>query len=272
MYMLELIKAAKGYIETKTALRPQIGIILGSGLNRLAEAIEDAVFLDYCDIPAFPLSTAPGHKGRLVFGKLGGKEIVCMQGRLHFYEGHKAEDIVFPIRLLRELGVKTLIVTNAAGGINEGFDVGDIMMITDHINMTGTNPLIGKNLDCFGPRFNDMTFAYTPRLQEIARAAADNVGITLREGVYIGVTGPCFETPAEIRAYRTLGADAIGMSTVFEVITAAHCGLEVLGFSLITNKAAGIIRKPLSGEEVNEIGRKSSEVLGNLIKQIVGEI
>jgi len=270
--MLELLKAAKTYIEGKVKTNADTAIILGSGLNHIAENLEDAVFLDYRNIPAFPVSTAPGHKGRLAFGKLSGKDVICMQGRLHYYEGHCKEDIVFPIRLFKELGVKTLIVTNAAGGINENFDVGDIMLITDHINLTGTNPLIGKNLDCFGTRFPDMTYAYAPRLREKAKEAAEQLGIKLREGVYIGVTGPSFETPAEIRAFRVMGADAVGMSTVFEVIAAVHAGIEVLGFSLITNKAAGISGKCLSGEEVNEIGRRSGEKLGKLIETTVGEL
>ncbi len=248
---------------------PEIGIILGSGLGSLAEKLENPVYINYGDIPGFAKSTAPGHKGRLAFGTLSGKKIVCMQGRFHFYEGYAMRDIAFPIRVLKLLGIKTLIVTNAAGGVNTYFSVGDLMLITDHINFLGTNPLIGKNADSFGPRFCDMSKTYTPALRETAKKAAAKCGMTLREGVYIACTGPSYETPAEIRAFRLLGADAVGMSTVPEVIAASHCGLPVLAISLITNMAAGVLDQPLSGEEVIEIGNKKSDELQTLVKEIV---
>ena len=193
--MLELLKAAKTYIEGKVKTNADTAIILGSGLNHIAENLEDAVFLDYRDIPAFPVSTAPGHKGRLAFGKLSGKDVICMQGRLHYYEGHCKEDIVFPIRLFKELGVKTLIVTNAAGGINENFDVGDIMLITDHINLTGTNPLIGKNLDCFGTRFPDMTYAYAPRLRERQRKRQNSSALNSEKAFISALRVPALKLP-----------------------------------------------------------------------------
>lgn len=260
---------AAAYIRTVTDFQPETGIILGSGLGALAEQLDEPFFIDYADIPGFARSTAPGHKGRLVFGYLGGKPIVCMQGRFHYYEGYSLKDIVLPVRTLKLLGVSTLIVTNAAGGVNTQFQVGDLMLITDHINFMGTNPLIGKNADDFGPRFNDMSKTYTPALREAAKRAAAVCGISLREGVYIACTGPSYETPAEIRAFRTLGADAVGMSTVPEVITAAHCSLRVLAISLITNMASGVLDKPLSGEEVIEIGNLKARELQRLVREIV---
>jgi purine-nucleoside phosphorylase len=224
------------------------------------------------DIPGFARSTAPGHKGRLVFGTLSGKTVVCMQGRFHYYEGYSMQDIVFPIRVLKLLGIKALIITNAAGGVNTSFSVGDLMLITDHINFLGINPLIGPNAEEFGPRFCDMGKTYTPALRELAKKAASVCGLTLKEGVYIACTGPSYETPAEIRAFRTLGADAVGMSTVPEAITASHCSLPVLAISLITNMAAGVLDQTLSGEEVIEIGNKKAGELQALVKEVVHEL
>ena len=195
--------------------------------------------------------------------------MICMQGRLHFYEGHALSDIIFPVRVMKLLGVRSLIVTNAAGGVNTDFQVGDLMLIEDHINFMGTNPLIGPNDAEFGPRFCDMSYTYTPSLRRAAEEAAEKLGISLRRGVYLGCTGPSYETPAEIRAFRTLGADAVGMSTVPEAIAASHCGLKVLAFSLITNMAAGILDQPLSEEEVIEIGSRRGAELQRLITQIV---
>ncbi|MEI6578535.1 MAG: purine-nucleoside phosphorylase [Eubacteriales bacterium] len=260
---------AVAYIRSKIDFEPDVGIILGSGLGSLAEKLENPTYISYSDIPGFAKSTAPGHKGRLAFGELAGKKVVCMQGRFHFYEGFPMNDIIFPVRALKRLGIKTLLVTNAAGGVNLNYNVGDLMLISDHINMMGTNPLIGKNDDEFGPRFCDMSKTYTPSLSELAKAAAKKCGITLHEGVYLACTGPSYETPAEIRAYRLLGADAVGMSTVPEVITASHCGLPVLAISLITNMASGVLDQPLSGEEVIEIGNRKAEELQTLVKEIV---
>ena len=270
--MYEKIIGATEYIKSKLDKTPEIGIILGSGLQPLAEEIKEPVIIDYKDVPNMPFASAPGHIARFVCGEIEGKQVICMQGRLHGYEGHQPEDIVFPVRVMKFLGVKTLILTNAAGGINTDYSVGDFMMITDHINFTGKSPLTGKNDDRIGPRFHDMTFTYTPALQEIARKASQKTGIKLHEGVYIGVNGPQFETPAEIRAFRTLGADAVGMSTVFEAIEAAHCSINVLGISMITNMAAGIIMKELSGSEVNETADNRSQAFRKLVKAIIAEI
>ncbi len=266
-----MVNKAVKFIKTKITGDFEIGIILGSGLGTLGEKIENPQFVDYKDIPNFPVSTAPGHVGRFVFGTLNGKKVMCMQGRIHLYEGYPVENVVLPIRVMKMMGVKKLIVTNAAGGINESFNVGDIMVITDHINFTGKNCLIGKNDDNFGCRFPDMSFAYAPKLREIAFNCAEKLGMKLREGVYIGCTGPSYETPAEIRAFRVLGADTVGMSTVQEVIAANHCGIDVIGFSLVSNKAAGLSGERLTEEEVLTIGRQKSEEMQKLITEIVGE-
>jgi len=267
-----LYSQALSYLRSVTDKTPEVGIVLGSGLGSLADRLSDPVFVDYVDIPGFARSTAPGHKGRLVFGTLSGKTVVCMQGRFHYYEGYSMQDIVFPIRVLKLLGIKALIITNAAGGVNTSFSVGDLMLITDHINFLGINPLIGPNAEEFGPRFCDMGKTYTPALRELAKKAASVCGLTLKEGVYIACTGPSYETPAEIRAFRTLGADAVGMSTVPEAITASHCSLPVLAISLITNMAAGVLDQTLSGEEVIEIGNKKAGELQALVKEVVHEL
>ena len=265
----EQVQEAAAYVRERIGEEPRIGIILGSGLGGIAEVIEDKHVIPYGEIPHFVCSTAPGHKGQFVAGRFGGKPVICMQGRLHFYEGHALSDIIFPVRVMKLLGVRSLIVTNAAGGVNTNFQVGDLMLIEDHINFMGTNPLIGPNDAEFGPRFCDMSYTYTPSLRRAAEEAAKKLGISLRRGVYLGCTGPSYETPAEIRAFRTLGADAVGMSTVPEAIAASHCGLKVLAFSLITNMAAGILDQPLSEEEVIEIGSRRGAELQRLITQIV---
>ncbi len=266
-----MVEKAVEFIKSKITEVYEIGIILGSGLGTLGEKIENPQFVDYKDIPDFPVSTAPGHVGRFVFGILNGKKVMCMQGRIHLYEGYPVENVVMPIRVMKMMGVKKLIVTNAAGGINENFAVGDIMVISDHINFTGKNCLIGKNDDNFGVRFPDMSFGYAPELSKIAFNCAKKIDMKLQKGVYIGCTGPSYETPAEIRAFRVLGADAVGMSTVQEVIAANHCGIDVLGFSLISNKAAGLSGERLTEEEVLTIGRQKSEEMQKLITEIVGE-
>ena len=267
-----MITKAVEFIKSKIIGDFEIGIILGSGLGTLGEKIANPRYVDYKDIPDFPVSTAPGHVGRFVFGQLNGKNVVCMQGRIHLYEGYPVESVVMPIRVMKMMGVKTLIVTNAAGGINENFDVGDIMVISDHINFTGRNCLIGKNDDRFGVRFPDMSFGYSPELSKVAFNCAKRLNMKLQKGVYIGCTGPSYETPAEIRAFRIMGADAVGMSTVQEVIAANHCGIDILGFSLISNKAAGLSGERLTEEEVLTIGRQKSEEMQTLITEIVGEI
>ena len=266
-----MIMKAVEFIKSKISDTYEIGIILGSGLGALGDKIENPQFVEYEDIPNFPVSTSPGHMGRFVFGTLNGKKVMCMQGRIHLYEGYPVEDIVLPIRAMKLMGVKKMIVTNAAGGINENFNVGDIMVITDHINFTGKNCLTGKNDDRFGCRFPDMTYGYSPKLSKIAFDCAEKLGMSLQKGVYVGCMGPSYETPAEIRAFGIMGADAVGMSTIHDVIAANHCGIEVLGFSLISNKAAGLSGERLTEEEVLTIGRQKSEEMQNLITEIVGE-
>ena len=249
--------------------KADIGVILGSGLGDYAEALEDAVKLPYSEIPGFPRSTVAGHAGMWCCGTLHGKRVVMMQGRFHYYEGYSMKDVTLPVRVMQKIGVKTLIVTNAAGGVNWDFNVGDIMLITDHINFMGANPLRGTNDDSIGPRFCDMTHTYTPELQEKALAVAKKQNILLQKGVYLGYMGPSFETPAEIRAFRVLGADAVGMSTVPEAIAASHCGLPVVALSLITNMAAGMAGKRLDGAEVIEIADQRGPVFQKLVKGIV---
>lgn len=250
---LDMIAAAAQVVEKRLEGRkPRIAIILGSGLGSLGEQVEEATAIPYTDIPGFPRSTVPGHKGRFLAGRLGGVEVLCMQGRFHYYEGYDLSLVTLPIRVMKRLGIETLMVTNAAGGINTAFSAGDLMLITDHINLTGENPLIGENLGDFGPRFHDMTYGYDRAHQDAAREVAKARGLALKEGVYAWVTGPNYETPAEIRYMRTIGADAVGMSTVPEVLVARHCGLRVVGVSCITNMAAGVTQTTLSHEEVGE--------------------
>lgn len=256
-------------IRERCPLVPEVALILGSGLGELGEQIENAVAVDYGTLPGFPVSTAPGHKGRFLLGTLGGKAVVCMQGRLHYYEGHSMADVILPVRVMRMLGAETLIATNAAGGINTSFSVGDIMLIEDHINFMGRNPLVGANDETLGCRFPDMSFAYAPELRDLAVRCAEKIGMQLCKGVYLACSGPSYETPAEIRAFRTLGADAVGMSTVPEVIAANHGGMRVLAFSLISNMAAGILRQPLTEEEVLEAGRQKGAEMQRLIVEIL---
>ncbi|MBQ3081869.1 MAG: purine-nucleoside phosphorylase [Clostridia bacterium] len=248
---------------------PEIVIVLGSGLAGFAEKVEPVSVIHYDLIPGFSVSTAPYHNGRLILGTLEGKRVACMDGRLHLYEGLELEQVVFPLRVLRKLGAERIILTNASGGINTSFSVGDIMLINDHINFQGRNPLIGKNDDEMGPRFPDMTYAYDPEFRILASKCAENLGIDIKNGVYLSCTGPSYETPAEIRAFRILGADAVGMSTVPEVIAAVHCGYKVLAFSLITNMAAGITGNRLTMEEVAETGKRRSLVLGSLVSEVI---
>lgn len=247
----------------------EIGIILGSGLGEYVEALEDVKTIPYCDIPGFPASTVPGHAGVWYTGSLMGKRVIMMRGRFHYYEGYSLKDVTLPVRVMQTLGVKTLIVTNAAGGVNMSYSPGDLMMISDIINMSGANPLFGKNMDAFGPRFSDMSKALDPEYRAIARECAKKLSITLHEGVYTQMTGPCFETPAEIRMLRTMGSDAVGMSTVPEIIVARHGSMRVLGISCITNMAAGILDQPLNHEEVMETGERVKDTFRALLDAII---
>ncbi len=245
---------------------PKVAMVLGSGLGYMGDEVEGAVAIDYLDIPNFKASTAPGHKGRLVFGTLEGQRVAVMQGRTHHYEGYSYEEVSYAVRVLRLLGCDTLIVTNAAGCVNTSWQAGDLMLITDHIKMFSESPLRGENLPEFGVRFPDASHLYTPRLRELARQTAQELGIPLREGVYFYCYGPQYETPAEVRAARVLGGDAVGMSTAPEVIVAGHCGMEVLGLTLLSNMAAGILDQPLSEQEVLEAGEAAKEKFSGLIR------
>lgn len=244
---------------------PEIAMILGSGLGYLGDLVEDGVAIPYGDIPHFQVSTAPDHKGRLVIGTLSGRTVAVMQGRMHHYEGYSYEDVSYAVRVLRLLGCATLVVTNAAGCVRTDWQTGELMLITDHIKLFSESPLRGPNLPQFGTRFPDMSKLYTPRLQDIARTVARAQGITLREGVYFYCYGPQFETPAEVRAARILGGDAVGMSTAPEATVAGHCGMEVLGFTLLSNMAAGILDQPLNEQEVIEAGINARERFSRLI-------
>lgn len=269
MTLVEKINETAAFLKEKGMAAPEFGLILGSGLGELANEITNPISIDYADIPNWGRSTVVGHAGKLVYGDLAGRKVLALQGRFHFYEGNPMEVVTFPVRVMKALGATGVIVTNAAGGI--GFGPGTLMAISDHINMTGQNPLIGANLDEFGPRFPDMSNAYTPEYREKALAVAENLGIKLDQGVYIGVTGPSYETPAEIRAFKTLGADAVGMSTVPEVIVAAHSGLKVLGISAITNFAAGF-QSELNHEEVVAVTEQIKEDFKGLVKAILAEL
>ena len=268
----QYLESAEALREKLNGFQPKVLLILGSGLGALGDEVEDPIIVPYEDVPNMKHSTAPDHKGQFVFGRLAGQNVAVMQGRLHAYEGWSFADASYPVRLLRLLGAETLIVTNAAGAVNTAFDVGDIMLITDHIKLFGVSPLCGPNVDEFGPRFPDMTHAYTPALQEIARKNAKALDIRLQEGVYMYFPGPHYETPAEIRAARTLGADAVGMSTVPEVIVASHCGMKVLGFTLCTNMAAGVLDQPLTGEEVILAGKEAAPRFSALVKACLAQV
>ena len=261
------------YQESAAALRAQLGefvpkvaLILGSGLGDLAQEVEHAVAVPYAAIPHFPRSTAPGHVGQLVFGTLAGKPVAVMQGRVHHYEGYSYEEVTYAVRVLRLLGCETLVVTNAAGCVNTSWQAGDLMLITDHIKLFSVSPLRGENLPEFGTRFPDASRLYTPRLQALARETAAELGIPLREGVYFYCYGPQYETPAEVRAARILGGDAVGMSTAPEVVVAGHCGMEVLGLTLLSNMAAGILDQPLSEQEVLDAAEAAREKFSGLIR------
>lgn len=252
------------YLKQEGIESAQVGLVLGSGLGDLADEIQDPIRVPYEAIPNFPISTVEGHAGQLVYGQLGGQTVLALQGRFHYYEGYSLEEVTYPIRLFKDLGVQTVILTNAAGGVNEAFQPGDLMVITDHLNLTGANPLIGPNHP-HGPRFVDMSQTYSKKSQALLHEIAQEMDLTLQEGVYTWLTGPTYETPAEIRAVRTLGGDAVGMSTVPEAIVARHAGLEVVGISCITNLAAGM-QDQLDHQEVMEVSQRVKPRFKQLIQ------
>lgn len=260
------------YIKGKIKNQPEIGIVLGSGLGDFADAIEDKIEIPYTEIPGFPVSTVKRHDGKLIFGKINSKEVCVMKGRIHYYEGYDIKEVVYPIEVLAGLGIKTLILTNAAGGVNTDFEPADLMIINDHINIMGKNPLIGPNDEDLGPRFPDMTDLYNKDLIEVAEKSAKKLGIDIKEGVYMYFTGPSYETAAEVRMARILGADAVGMSTVPEAIIARHRGLKILGISTITNMSTGILDTPLDHTEVVEVGQEVAGKFKELLKEIIEEI
>lgn len=268
--LIDRVNKSVAYIKSITDLSPKIGLVLGSGLGDFVDQIDNPVIIPYEDIPNFPVSTAPGHKSRLVIGDFAGKTVFCMQGRFHFYEGYTMAEVTYPIRVMQKMGLEKVILTNAAGGLNPEFTPGDLMVIDDHINFVGTNPLIGKNQDEFGERFIDMSQPYDKELIELAHKAAKEMDLSLRQGVYVGYSGPSFETAAEIKLFHSFGGSAVGMSTVPEVIVANHGGLKVLAISCITNLGTGILDVPLSGDEVivtaKEAGLKFRKLLGNILE------
>ena len=269
MEITEKITSAVQYIRSRISVLPAIGMVLGSGLGDYADTLEGSIKIPYSEIPNFPVPTVPGHSGAMVFGKKNGQNVVVLQGRIHYYEGLPMREITLPIRVLAALGVKTLILTNAAGGVNTAFHPGDLMLLSDHINYSGMNPLIGPNYDSFGPRFPDMSDLYTAELRTKIKAVAAEAGISLQEGVYAMYSGPNYETPAEIRMFRILGADAVGMSTVPEALVAGQQGLQVVGISCITNMAAGVLPQKLSHSEVMETAALVHDTFRTLIDRIL---
>jgi len=265
-------EAAAQYVLSQTALRPTIGLVLGSGLGAFADTLTDAVRIPYAQIPNFPQSTAIGHAGQLVVGKADDVGVAVMQGRVHLYEGYSAQEVAFPMRVLGRMGIRAVILTNAAGGINLKYKQGALVVVSDHINLQGQNPLVGANDERFGPRFPDMTRAYSKAYREIALAEARRLGITVNEGVYAALLGPSYETPAEIRYLRTIGADVVGMSTVAEVIAAVHMGIKALAISCVTNMAAGILDQPINHEEVLETGARVRGQFEALLRAILPKI
>ena len=270
---MEQIIAARDYIQANSSLKPSLAIVLGSGLGRLVEAVEVDTSFPYEDIPGFPPPSVIGHAGRLVLGTLGGKQVVVMQGRYHYYEGHPMRTVVLPLRVMHALGAKTLIVTNSAGGLNPAYEPGEVMLITDHINAMGANALLGPNNENLGPRFPDMTHTYSPHLRQLALRIAQVQGLSLQQGVYLATSGPSYETPAERRYFRLIGGDAVGMSTVPEVTAARHAGMDILGLSAITNKATGQAdQEPDDHEAVLAMAAVAGEKLVNLVQEIVQAI
>ena len=271
-YTVEFFQKSADYVMSIIKDKPEIAIILGSALGDFVSKIKNPIEIKYDDIPNFLVSTVASHAGKLIYGEVGGKKVICMAGRFHSYEGYDFEQLVIPVRLFKLLGVKATILTNAAGAVNKSYNVGDIMIVSDHIKLNGASPLRGKNLDFFGPRFFDVTDMYTKKLRKIALKCAEGSGLIFREGVYMFFPGPQFETPAEIRAARLLGADAVGMSTVTEALTAAHCSMPLLAFSVMTNMAAGVLDCKLSDEEVGIAAAKIADRFGAYIEKVIAAI
>lgn len=270
--IMRKVETAREFIAALTDLRPQIGIILGTGLGKLAEEIEAVTTLPYREIPNFRLPTVESHEGRLILGKLCGKKVLALQGRYHYYEGYLMEEIVLPVRLMKSMGAEVFIVSNASGGLNPLFQPGELMAIVDHINLMGDNPLIGPNLPGVGPRFPDMYQAYDPQLLRVAEETALEEGIVLRKGVYVAMAGPCLETPAEYRMLRAIGADAVGMSTVPEVIAARHMGMKVLGLSIITDMGLPDALRPVNFEKIVEVANRAEPKLTLLVERVIERI
>ncbi len=272
MTYFDQVSEAADFIRGRVATLPQIAIVLGSGLGAFADALQDSVVLEYAAIPHWPSSNVIGHAGRLVVGRVAGRQVAVLSGRAHFYEGHPLTTVTFATRVLGRIGIKTLVLTNAAGGINTSFSPGTLMVIDDHINLMGSNPLVGPNDDRFGLRFPDMTEVYSSRLRAIADQASSAAGVPVRHGVYVALHGPSYETPAEIRFLRSIGADAVGMSTAPEAIVARHMGIDVLGISCITNPAAGVLPTPLHHDEVMEVARRVGAQFIRLLEEIVARL
>lgn len=266
--MLEKIQETATFLRSRIHTNPKTAIILGTGLGKLAEEITDKYEISYQDIPNFPVSTVEGHSGKLIFGKLGDKDIMAMQGRFHFYEGYSMKEVTFPIRVMKELGIRTLFVSNAAGGMNPDFEIGDLMIITDHINFFPEHPLRGKNIP-YGPRFPDMSEAYSKELIQKADKIAEEKGIKVQHGIYIGTQGPTFETPAEYKMFHILGADAVGMSTVPEVIVAKHCGINVFGVSVITDLGVEGKIVEVSHEEVQKAADEAQPRMTTIMRELI---
>ena len=269
MELQHRIQAAAEYLRRQVTIRPTVGMILGSGLGDFADTLEDRVSIPFSQIPNFPTPTVPGHAGALVFGRKQGRDVVVLQGRIHYYEGLPQQELTLPVRVLAALGVKTLVLTNACGGVNLSYTPGDLMLIADHINFSGANPLIGANLDAFGPRFPDCSDIYTGSLRSAIKEKAAEAGMMLQEGVYAMYSGPNYETPAEIRMFRILGADVVGMSTVPEALVAAHCGMDVVGISCITNMAAGVLPQKLNHQEVMEVAARVHDKFQSLLDLVL---
>ena len=270
--LYERAEHAARFLRARADADVRVALVLGSGLGAFADELEGAEAVPYAEVPGFARSTVEGHAGRLVVGRVGGVGVAAMQGRFHFYEGYTLEQVTFPVRVLGLLGAKSLVLTNAAGGLNNSYEQGSLVLISDHLNLMGTNPLLGRNDPRFGPRFPDMTEVYDREYQEVAIGEAREMGLELRRGVYAALSGPSYETPAEIRMLRLLGADAVGMSTVPEAVVARHMGLRVLGLPCITNMAAGVLDKPIDHEEVIETGERVRETFAELLRRVIPKL